>query len=135
MKGRRPCKYNDQPRTSNGVGNRRNVRRNRKCCVADYMRRSVASCWIGRSNIPQAKQSFLALDNPFADTVVISDLHAACLGAHDKSGALIICGTGSAATRYDKGVFTDKGGYGLQLAMMQVVRGWAISYKACTAFL
>ena len=68
------------------------------------------------ANIPQAKQSFLALDNPFADTVVISDLHAACLGAHEnQSGALIICGTGSAATRYDKGVFTDKGGYGLQV--------------------
>jgi len=68
------------------------------------------------ANIAMAKQSFLSINNPFAHSVVISDLHAACLGAHNvKPGALIIVGTGSAATCYDNDVFTDKGGYGFKV--------------------
>ena len=66
------------------------------------------------ANIPKAKSSFLSLSHPFAHLDVISDLHAACLGAHKGAdGVLVICGTGSAGTVYRNGRFTDKGGYGL----------------------
>jgi len=78
------------------------------------------------ANIPQAKQSFLELDNPFADTVVISDLHAACLGAHDnQSGALIICGTVQRQPITTRVCSLTKVVTACKLAMMQVVRGWA----------
>ncbi|MDO6565543.1 ATPase [Alteromonas sp. 1_MG-2023] len=77
------------------------------------------------ANIPSALEQFLALNHPFKSLTVISDLHAACLGAHNGlSGGLIICGTGSAATVFqqpgkhpsdqDAG-FHDKGGYGLSI--------------------
>jgi glucosamine kinase len=68
------------------------------------------------ANIPQAKSTFLSLPMPFARLEVMSDLHAACLGAHNgQDGAMIICGTGSAGTVYQKGHFADKGGYGLNV--------------------
>jgi len=80
------------------------------------------------ANIPSALNEFLSLHHPFKSITVISDLHAACLGAHDgQSGALIICGTGSAATiftgigtgsstRTNSHQFNDKGGYGLSIS-------------------
>lgn len=76
---------------------------------------SMAAGFAG-ANIPHAKQAFLAMPTPFKKTTVISDLHAACVGAHNgRSGALIICGTGSSATTFFQGKFTDKGGYGAML--------------------
>lgn len=66
------------------------------------------------ANIPQAKTTFLSLPMPFARIDVMSDLHAACVGAHNGGdGAMIICGTGSAGTVFQSGKFIDKGGYGL----------------------
>ncbi|WP_421133717.1 BadF/BadG/BcrA/BcrD ATPase family protein [Alteromonas sp. A079] len=72
------------------------------------------------ANVESAKRAFLALttisDWPFTSTTVISDLHAACLGAHaGKEGALIIVGTGSSGTVFKNGRFTDKGGYGFNV--------------------
>ncbi|WOI36793.1 ATPase [Alteromonas sp. CI.11.F.A3] len=76
------------------------------------------------ANIPSALNEFLRLHHPFKSITVISDLHAACLGAHNgQPGALIICGTGSAATvfsgsstRTNSHQFNDKGGYGLSIS-------------------
>ncbi|MBQ4828691.1 ATPase [Alteromonas sp. MMG017] len=76
------------------------------------------------ANIPSALNEFLRLPHPFKSVTVISDLHAACLGAHNgQPGALIICGTGSAATvftgsstRTNSHQFNDKGGYGLSIS-------------------
>lgn len=76
------------------------------------------------ANIPSALNEFLNLHHPFKSINVISDLHAACLGAHNgQSGALIICGTGSAATVFtgsststNSHRFNDKGGYGLSIS-------------------
>ncbi len=76
------------------------------------------------ANIPSALNEFLSLHHPFKSITVISDLHAACLGAHNgQSGALIICGTGSAATVFsstgnstNSHQFNDKGGYGLSIS-------------------
>lgn len=72
------------------------------------------------ANVESAKDAFLALtqisDWPFKSTTVLSDLHAACLGAHaGKEGALIIVGTGSSGTVFKNGNFTDKGGYGFNV--------------------
>lgn len=72
------------------------------------------------ANIATAKACFVdrinKLPSPFGAFHVMSDLHAACFGAHEgQSGGLVICGTGSAATVYDHGKFEDKGGYGLML--------------------
>jgi glucosamine kinase len=76
------------------------------------------------ANIPSALKQFLSLHHPFKSLTVISDLHAACLGAHNGyAGALIICGTGSAATVFtgtgtstNSYHFKDKGGYGLPIS-------------------
>lgn len=76
------------------------------------------------ANIPSALKQFLSLAHPFKAVTVISDLHAACLGAHNGyAGALIICGTGSAATVFTGAGtntqahdFKDKGGYGLPIS-------------------
>ena len=76
------------------------------------------------ANIPSALNQFLSLHHPFKSVTVISDLHAACLGAHNGyAGALIICGTGSAATVFtgtgtstNSHNFKDKGGYGLPIS-------------------
>ena len=66
------------------------------------------------ANIAHAREHFLAQTHPFKSVTLISDLHSACLGAHDGAdGGLIICGTGSAATAYVNGEFKDKGGYGI----------------------
>ena len=68
------------------------------------------------ANISRAKQHFLAQSHPFNSMCVLSDLHAACYGAHEGAdGGLIICGTGSAATLRMNGEFHDKGGYGTYL--------------------
>lgn len=66
------------------------------------------------ANIPSAVKQFHSLPNPFKAVHVMSDLHSACLGAHNGSpGALVICGTGSAGTAYQNGKFFDRGGYGI----------------------
>lgn len=76
----------------------------------------VVMAGLAGANIPKAKDYFLSLPLPFKQTHIMSDLHAACIGAHrGANGALIICGTGSAATNYINGEFTDLGGYGLNL--------------------
>ena len=76
----------------------------------------VVAAGLAGANIPQAKSAFLSLPMPFKQIEIISDLHAACLGAHGgKNGALLICGTGSAGTLYQSGQFTDKGGYGFNV--------------------
>lgn len=68
------------------------------------------------ANIPSAAKQFSSLNNPFKAVYLMSDLHSACLGAHKgESGALVICGTGSAGTAYQNGIFSDKGGYGISV--------------------
>ena len=76
----------------------------------------VVMAGLAGANIPKAKTYFLSLPMPFKRIHVMSDLHAACFGAHEgASGGLIICGTGSAATCHRDGTFKDIGGYGLSL--------------------
>lgn len=68
------------------------------------------------ANIPAAKARFLQRSLPFGRVYLVSDLHAACAGAHSgNEGAVIVCGTGSSATRYARGEFTDFGGHGFPI--------------------
>lgn len=68
------------------------------------------------ANVAAARTTFDAQHWPFRTFATLSDLHAACLGAHKgEDGILVICGTGSAATCYREAGFSDKGGYGLTL--------------------
>lgn len=81
------------------------------------------------ANIPAASRSAMAWRHPFGDFQVLSDLHAACLGAHNgQSGAMIVCGTGSSATCYQDGTFTDVGGHGFLLG--DIASGAWLGHKA-----
>jgi glucosamine kinase len=81
---------------------------------------SLSQCVVGAgvagANIASAKQQFEAWSHPFHSMHVISDLHAACLGAHDgKEGAAIIIGTGSTGTLWKDNAFKDVGGHGFPI--------------------
>ncbi|MGQ8364306.1 BadF/BadG/BcrA/BcrD ATPase family protein [Glaciecola sp. 1036] len=76
----------------------------------------VLCAGLAGANISSAKKAFLDQHLPFQKVQLISDLHAACAGAHaGENGAVIVCGTGSSATRYLDGQFTDYGGYGFPI--------------------
>ncbi|MDC8829809.1 BadF/BadG/BcrA/BcrD ATPase family protein [Alteromonas gilva] len=68
------------------------------------------------ANVNVAQQAFVKRNWPFKAVFVVSDLHAACAGAHaGKEGAVIVCGTGSSATQFANGIFTDFGGHGFPI--------------------
>ncbi|NVK54193.1 MAG: ATPase [Alteromonadaceae bacterium] len=76
----------------------------------------VLCAGLAGANINSAQQAFVSRDWPFKAVYVVSDLHAACAGAHaGKEGAVIVCGTGSSATQYINGKFTDFGGHGFPI--------------------
>ena len=73
----------------------------------------VVAAGLAGANISTAKARFENWAHPFHSLHILSDLHAACVGAHNgKPGAVIIVGTGSAGTVFNKGKFTDLGGHG-----------------------
>lgn len=64
-------------------------------------------------NIPEYFQLFNSWQHPFARLYLTSDLHAACMGAHQgRDGAVIICGTGSCGLASVKGQILEVGGHG-----------------------
>ncbi|WP_423185961.1 N-acetylglucosamine kinase [Alishewanella sp. d11] len=64
-------------------------------------------------NIPEYHRIFSAWQHPFAALYLTSDLHAACMGAHQgKNGAVIICGTGSCGLAAVDGKVLEVGGHG-----------------------
>ncbi len=76
----------------------------------------VLCAGLAGANIDTAQRAFVAREWPFKAVYVVSDLHAACAGAHaGKKGAVIVCGTGSSATQYANGRFTDFGGHGFPI--------------------
>lgn len=81
---------------------------------------TVSECVVGAglagANISTAKAHFESWQHPFHSLHILSDLHAACVGAHNgKHGAVIIVGTGSAGTVYTEAKFTDVGGHGFPI--------------------
>lgn len=73
----------------------------------------VVAAGLAGANISTAKARFETWAHPFHSLHILSDLHAACVGAHNgKPGAVIIVGTGSAGTVFNDGKFTDLGGHG-----------------------
>lgn len=89
----------------------------------------VVGAGLAGANIAQAAEKFGEWSHPFRQMHVLSDLHAACLGAHNgQDGAAIITGTGSSATCWNNGVFTDIGGHGFPIG--DVASGAWLGLKA-----
>tara|TARA_R110000868_G_scaffold70029_5_gene206198 strand:- start:645 stop:1526 length:882 start_codon:yes stop_codon:yes gene_type:complete len=64
-------------------------------------------------NLPDVKQKLLARPHPFASQTLSTDLHIACLGAHNgEDGAIIITGTGSSGASIVKQKCVEIGGHG-----------------------
>ncbi|MGO4892509.1 BadF/BadG/BcrA/BcrD ATPase family protein [Flavobacterium sp. W21_SRS_FM6] len=64
-------------------------------------------------SLPSVKDKMLLWQHPFATIKITSDLHIACLGAHNsEEGAVIICGTGSSAFMVHQGKHVQLGGHG-----------------------
>ena len=81
---------------------------------------SLSQCVVGAglagANIESAKQQFEQWQHPFHSLHVLSDLHAACVGAHNGNpGAAIIIGTGSSGTMWQGESFQDVGGHGFPI--------------------
>lgn len=65
-------------------------------------------------NIPEVMQAFKEKTLPFASTNITSDLHIACLGAHQHDdGAIVIIGTGSSGLVIKNDQQFEYGGHGL----------------------
>lgn len=64
-------------------------------------------------NLPSVKHKMQQWLHPFASVHLTTDLHIACLGAHDgEDGAVIICGTGSSGFAVIDGQSLNLGGHG-----------------------
>ena len=72
--------------------------------------RCVVGAGLAGANIESARQQFEQWQHPFYSLHVLSDLHAACVGAHNGNpGAAIIIGTGSSGTMWQDESFQDVG--------------------------
>lgn len=76
----------------------------------------VVGAGLAGANISLAAEQFHRWSHPFHAVYLLSDLHAACLGAHKgNEGAAIIIGTGSAGARWENDQFRDIGGHGFPI--------------------
>jgi glucosamine kinase len=77
------------------------------------MARLIVGAGLAGVNMPQYFKLFSEWKHPFAEFHLTSDLHIACIGAHDGAdGAVIIAGTGSCGLADVKGRLLDIGGHG-----------------------
>lgn len=77
------------------------------------MSRLIAGAGLAGVNMPHYFQLFSEWKHPFAAFHLTTDLHIACIGAHDGGdGAVIIAGTGSCGLADVKGTVLDIGGHG-----------------------
>lgn len=77
------------------------------------MSRLIAGAGLAGVNMPQYFRLFSEWKHPFAAFYLTTDLHIACIGAHNGSdGAVIIAGTGSCGLADVKGRLLDIGGHG-----------------------
>lgn len=67
-------------------------------------------------NLPNLYEKISEWEHPFKQMFLTTDLHTACIGAHDGGdGAVIITGTGSCGFSYVKGQSVNFGGHGFAL--------------------
>lgn len=77
------------------------------------MSQLIVGAGLAGVNLPEYYQLFSAWQHPFASLHLTSDLHIACIGAHNgQDGAVIICGTGSCGLAAVKGQLLEVGGHG-----------------------
>jgi glucosamine kinase len=77
------------------------------------MSRLIVGAGLAGVNMPQYFKLFSEWKHPFAAFHLTTDLHIACIGAHDGAdGAVIIAGTGSCGLADVKGQLLDIGGHG-----------------------
>ncbi|MCT6698738.1 N-acetylglucosamine kinase [Rheinheimera sp. 4Y26] len=77
------------------------------------MSRLIAGAGLAGVNMPQYFRLFSEWKHPFAAFYLTTDLHIACIGAHNGGdGAVIIAGTGSCGLADVKGRLLDIGGHG-----------------------
>ncbi len=77
------------------------------------MARMVVGAGLAGVNMPQYFQAMNEWQHPFAEFYLTTDLHVACIGAHQASdGAVIIAGTGSCGLADVQGQVLEIGGHG-----------------------
>ncbi|MBZ9611482.1 N-acetylglucosamine kinase [Rheinheimera maricola] len=77
------------------------------------MSRLTAGAGLAGVNVPQYYQLFTDWQHPFKTLHLTSDLHIACVGAHQgQDGAVIIVGTGSCGLAAVNGQLLEVGGHG-----------------------
>jgi glucosamine kinase len=77
------------------------------------MSQLIVGAGLAGVNLPEYFQLFSAWQHPFARLHLTSDLHIACIGAHNgQDGAVLICGTGSCGLASVKGQLLEVGGHG-----------------------
>lgn len=80
---------------------------------ASTLSQLIVGAGLAGVNIPEYHQLFSSWQHPFANLYLTSDLHVACMGAHQgNDGAVIICGTGSCGLAAVKGQILEVGGHG-----------------------
>jgi len=83
----------------------------------DALAETVAGLGLAGACIGEARAAFLARPSPFARTILETDAHIACLGAHGGApGAVAIVGTGSVAHVWDGQVGRQVGGWGFPIS-------------------
>lgn len=77
------------------------------------MAKLVVGAGLAGVNLPEYYQLFSTWQHPFASLHLTSDLHIACIGAHQgQDGAVLICGTGSCGLAAVGGRLLEVGGHG-----------------------
>ncbi len=78
-----------------------------------YLSQLVVGAGLAGVNMPQYFKLVSEWQHPFAEFYLTSDLHTACIGAHQgRDGAVIIVGTGSCGLADVDGQVLDIGGHG-----------------------
>lgn len=73
----------------------------------------IAGIGLAGLNLPVGHTRMAHWQHPFKQAFFTSDLHAACIGAHQgRDGAVIIAGTGSSGLALRQGEITELGGHG-----------------------
>ena len=77
----------------------------------------IAGAGLAGVNVPSLYEVMSAWEHPFKEMHLTTDLHIACLGAHNRDeGAVMICGTGSCGYSFVNNQSLFIGGHGFPIA-------------------